>query len=70
MKKKFGVYQIYCEWDIGQEYNLFETYTDAEQYVLDWFGNEDMMEVYGVPDIETLFDDGLLDIAEIKVLGV
>jgi hypothetical protein len=43
MTKKKYVYQVWCEWDIGQEYGVFSTEAKAREWVE---SNESLKEVF------------------------
>lgn len=63
-----GVYQVWCEWDVGQEGIAFET----EEKALEWCHQDEnlkeLVEDYG-KTIEGFFEEGYLSINFIELEG-
>jgi hypothetical protein len=69
MKKVGSIFFVECEWDIGQEYQVFPTYEDAEHFLQDHF---DDWEQYGYEEpqeLSDLMDDGMVFIKEVKIMA-
>lgn len=59
------VYQVYCEWDIGQDQGVFSTYAKAVDFIKNCDALKDCID--DNQTLEDLWEDGLVGIKPVPV---
>jgi hypothetical protein len=65
------VYRVVSEWDIGEEYVIFKTEAAAMTWLINNGNLQDILEPEDEEPttIETLLDDGYIDIVKLKFIS-
>lgn len=58
------VYEIWCEWDIGQEGRLFSTKEKAMEWLVEDENLKEVMEDLEYESVDALINAGLVSIGE------